>query len=147
MQLARHGHRRRGDEEIRRRLGDVLRRHRAHFGDEIGGGASVLGLPPVAREVIDVLMLRSAGSGAAILPAFEQIVRSASEADDAVALDGATALIMACCEGHAACAQALLQAGADPKTTCNGYTALMVARENGHEACAVLFQAAGTDSA
>ena len=51
----------------------------------------------------------------------------------------------ACQNGHEACAQALLQAGADPSSaTSDGETALTRSRENKHAACTgLLLQSMG----
>ena len=58
--------------------------------------------------------------------------------------DGSTALILACQNGHEACARLLIDAKAavDAALT-GGLTGLMLARQNGHEACARLLIDAG----
>ena len=59
---------------------------------------------------------------------------------------GTTALLIACHQGHEACAQALLQAGADPNSARDdGATALMTACQQGLEACAFALLQAGAD--
>ena len=53
--------------------------------------------------------------------------------------DGRTALLIACLNGHEACARLLLDRGADAnQAQSDGWTALMIACQDGHEACARL---------
>ena len=80
------------------------------------------------------------------------IVRSILGVDKGVDLNatdkkGNTALHWAGHAGHAACAQALLQAGAAvDHADVSGNTALMLACDNGHEACALLLLKHGADA-
>ena len=61
---------------------------------------------------------------------------------------GATPLSIACQRGHAACASALLDAGADPnRRRAGGLTPLSYAALEGHAQCVIALRTAAVDGA